>query len=518
MGREWKFYGREAELGLVLAAMRRNRWFFGAIRGRRRVGKTALVRQALEILRKDTRGPQQTILVELPDTTPRDAASVFRSAVRQADLEGHFKNLDHVADLPSMALAIDVLCRNGVVVAIDEFQVCLGGPLRGFPSLLKERVDRLQDMEGGGLIVLGSVQAEMHALIHDRQAPLFGRETFSLNLGPWDIGTVLDVSAEHGAGDPHRCLTLWTLFGGVPKYWRHYSELEGLDSTLQWSEWAAELCESLFMRPTAPLFEEGDALLGRELNRNYRAVLREIANHGPCTHAQLRTALPDLKSFSPYLTSLVQELGLVERELPIFAKDNSRIARYSVADQFLLAWLDAIGPARRYARFATAREAEAAVLPRLRTLEGHAFERMARQATEEASRTGTGDFPLGGLVHGYWNRIGTRAEPIEIDLVAWSPTRSTIRFGSCKRNHAKHTPASRRALREHAERFLSTREGREFRGWNHEYVLYSPRIPRTSREELAGEGFSCLDLMDLRDLLRDPRKGGKGEIEVSDRF
>ena len=62
MGREWKFYGRGTELGLVLASMRRNRWFFGAIRGRRRVGKIALVRQALEILKKDTHGPKPTIL------------------------------------------------------------------------------------------------------------------------------------------------------------------------------------------------------------------------------------------------------------------------------------------------------------------------------------------------------------------------------------------------------------------------------------------------------------------------
>lgn len=517
MSREWKFYGRVAELGLVLASVRKDRWFFGAIRGRRRVGKTALVRQALEILKKDIPGPKQTLLVELPDSTPRDAASVFRRSVRQAGLEEHVKDLDQVTDLPGMALAIDVLCRKGVIVAVDEFQVCFRGPLRGLPSLLKERVDRLQGTARGGLIVLGSVQTEMHALIHDRQAPLFGRETFSLNLGQWDIGTVLEVGAEHGAGDPHRCLTLWTLFGGVPKYWRHYSELEGLDSSLQWSEWAAELCESLFIRPTAPLFEEGDALLGRELNRNYRAVLRVIANHGPCTHAQLRTALPDLKSFSPYLTSLVRELGLVERELPAFAKDNSRIARYRVADQFLLAWLDALGPARRYARFATAGEAEAALLPRLETLEGRAFERMVRQVTEEASRSGTGDFPLGGLVRGYWNRSGTRAEPIEIDVVAWSRTRRTIRFGSCKRNSARHTPASRRALREHAKRFLSTREGRPFREWNHEYVLYSPRISRTSRRELEAEGFSCVDLMDFHNLLHDPTRGRKGEIEVADR-
>ena len=100
MSREWKFYGRVAELGLVLASVRKDRWFFGAIRGRRRVGKTALVRQALEILKKDIPGPKQTLLVELPDSTPRDAASVFRRSVRQAGLEEHVKDLDQVTDLP----------------------------------------------------------------------------------------------------------------------------------------------------------------------------------------------------------------------------------------------------------------------------------------------------------------------------------------------------------------------------------------------------------------------------------
>ena len=39
----WEFYGRRDELGGLLEKMRQDHWFFGAIRGRRRIGKTALV-------------------------------------------------------------------------------------------------------------------------------------------------------------------------------------------------------------------------------------------------------------------------------------------------------------------------------------------------------------------------------------------------------------------------------------------------------------------------------------------
>ena len=53
MDTKWRFYGREAELGALLARMRRKQWFFGAVRGRCRIGKTALLQQALATLAKD---------------------------------------------------------------------------------------------------------------------------------------------------------------------------------------------------------------------------------------------------------------------------------------------------------------------------------------------------------------------------------------------------------------------------------------------------------------------------------
>ena len=275
----WSFYGRREELGSLLEIMRRRSWFFGAIRGRRRIGKTALIQQALKTIAEDEPGGPRILLVRIPDSSPADFAAVFRSALGETDLAATTTGpADRIRDLPALAAAVGSLCSRGIAVVFDEFQVCHRGPLSGFPSLLQEQVDRLQDHDAaGGLIVLGSVQTEMEALLHDRRAPLFGRTTFELTLGPWDLPTIFEVCRAHGAHDPARCLTLWTLFGGVPKYWRHFAETDRLDAVPDWESWAQQVCERLFLRSASPLREEGEGLLARELRRNYLAILRTLA-------------------------------------------------------------------------------------------------------------------------------------------------------------------------------------------------------------------------------------------------
>ena len=96
-------------------------------------------------------------------------------------------------------------------------------------------------------------------LLEDRQAPLFGRTTFDILLGPWAPSAVFDVAERHGAGEPNRTLTLRTLFGGVPKYWRDFANADALNGVNSWREWALDMCRALFLRVDAPLREEGDA-------------------------------------------------------------------------------------------------------------------------------------------------------------------------------------------------------------------------------------------------------------------
>ena len=513
MGGGWSFYGRRDELGCLLEHMRRRRWFFGTVRGRRRIGKTALIQQALATLGEDEPDSAPWLLVQLPDSNPLDSATVFRNAVREARLEARLEGLDAITDLPGVADAVGLLCRAGVTVVLDEFQVCRRGPLSGFPSLLQAQVDRLQDRYPvGGLLLLGSVQTEMEALLDDRQAPLFGRKTFDIALQPWELSTVFEVAENHGAGGPARCLTLWTLFGGVPKYWRHFAEAGDLRAIPDWSDWAQQVCERLFLRADSPLREEGESLLGRELRRNYVAILRALADRGPCAHADLQNALPPGLSLGPYLTTLTADLRLIEKQYPVFADTRQRRVRYAVSDPFLCAWLSVIGPACQAARIQPAARVAERLVARLSTLEGHAFERMVRVAAEEVSRAG--GFTITDRVRGYWNRPRTGAASVEIDFVAWNEDDRVVRFGSCKRSSTQHDSRSLRAFDDHVARFVAS-AGRRFATWRRELVLFSPEFASERRACLEADGWTCLDLLDFHRLLRDGKRGAKGVLPAS---
>ena len=511
----WSFYGRHEELGSLLEIMRRPRWFFGAIRGRRRIGKTALIQQALKTISEDGPAGQPVLLVRIPDSSPADFASVFRSALGEAGLPPDTRTGEPIRDLPRIATTVGSLCSRGAIVILDEFQVCHRGPLSGLPSLLQAQVDRLQDRDAaGGLIVLGSVQAEMEALLHDRRAPLFGRATFELTLGPWDLATIFEVCRAHGAADPARSLTLYTLFGGVPKYWRHFAETDGLDAIGEWEPWAQQVCERLFLRNDSPLREEGDGLLARELRRNYLAILRTLAERASCTHAELQDALPEL-SLGPYLNAVTSDLRLVERRLPIFAGERQRRARYTISDPFLCAWLRVMQPASQAARVLPAPQVALRLLSRLRTLEGHAFESMVRDATEAASRAGAADFPITDRVAGYWNRPRTQPGSIEIDFIAWNAEENCVRFGSCKRNPERHDAASLRGFRDHVSRFLATAVGKRFTGWQHQFALFAPRFSEQQRARLESEDWICRDLVDFQRMLRSDQNGEAGVLPPS---
>ena len=64
------------------------------------------------------------LLVEVPDSTPCDFATVFRSSVDTAGLSNRMESPQAITDLPGVAKGVSSLCRAGVTVVLDEFQVC----------------------------------------------------------------------------------------------------------------------------------------------------------------------------------------------------------------------------------------------------------------------------------------------------------------------------------------------------------------------------------------------------------
>lgn len=483
----WGFYGRSRELAELRAILDRRRWFFARITGRRRIGKTTLVREALASF-----GASKFLYVQIPDSAPAGVLAAFHDAMETFEVpEALVRRPD---SLLTLARAIEVLIGDGYIVALDEFQYFSRKAIAEFTSHLQASVDRLAaraDRVRGGLVVLGSLHAELVALLESRDAPLYNRTTDALELQHLDIGSVLHVLDVHGDAErcpPERLLFLWNLFEGVPKFYRDAFEQGVLSGDRE------ALLAQLFFGASSPLRAEADTWFLSELRGRYDVVLKHIARKPGCTSSDLEAYVRDVSPHTAehvdgYLKVLADRYRMIERRLPVFARANARQGRYHLRDNFLRSWLAALQPAVAAMNFRPQEVLVQQADARLVEVEGQGFERLVAQLYEERSRRGLGDFALTSRIEGYWDRSDT-----EIDLVALDDESRVVRFGSCKRN-GERLVADMKVLEGHIERFLAKHT--RLRAWHIERVAVAPRLEASLRRRLEGTGALAQDLDDL---------------------
>ena len=481
----WRFYGRKTYFDDLSSILHRGRWFFLKIAGRRRIGKTALIQEALQTL-----APHRSIFyVQLPDSEPIGMLSAIEDAIETFHIPSD--RFPRPQSLAQMAKFLALLAEAGYIVVMDEFQYLNRKGYEEFCSLLQAAVDKLSAKAhavSGGLIVLGSIHTEMAAILEDRSAPLYGRVTDSIELPHLDTASVIEILQDHADAEPERLLFLWSLFEGVPKFYRDCYELGVLGSSRQ------ELLRKIFFESSSPLKSEADNWFLRELRGRYDVVLKFLARHPGSMHNDLVQAIQNVdggstKQIGGYLQGLVDRYRLIEKKLPIFAKSEARKNRYYLTDNFLQSWLAALaGPVAAVA-FRPVHELVAEADMRLMAVEGRALEKLVRNLYEERSRRSIGDFPLTHTIQGYWDRSDT-----EIDLIACNEETKRIRFVSCKRAPAKLI-ADVHNLQEHAGRFLSAHL--PYKSWKIEYVGVAPTLQKEHRSILGNHGVQGQDLHDL---------------------
>jgi AAA+ ATPase superfamily predicted ATPase len=476
----WGFYGRRRERAELAAVLGRGRWFFLQISGRRRIGKTRLVQELLQPERR-----KRVLYIQIPDSDPAGVVSTARDFMENFGVDAP---LPH--DLRSLAVRIGALCAEGWIVALDEFQYFSRKALYPFTSELQSEVDRLAATPGinGGLIVLGSLHTEMQALLEDRSAPLYQRLTDTISLGHLDIASLLELLQAHGETTPERLLFLWNLFEGVPKFYRDCYE-QGVIAADRHA-----LLERMFFSSSSPLRTEADNWFLRELRGRYDLVLKYVARHPGCTHADLQahadSVAPELGSqVASYLKTLEEKYEMVEKRLPVFAKPKARKGHYTIRDNFLRSWLDALAVPTAAINFRPLEGLVEQADQRLMTAEGYGLERLVGQLYEERSRLGLGDFPLTSRIEGWWDRTD-----IEIDLVALDDNERRLRLGSCKRSAAALV-ADLSRFDGHVDGFLKAFP--RFSAWQVEKVAIAPSLNQEARQAIETMGYVPQSLGDL---------------------
>ena len=318
-----KFIGRKREMEKLESEYSRDSSFV-VIYGRRRVGKTTLIKEFL----KDKTAFFFLATEEIESQSMKRLAGVVARTTKNRLLQ----NATFTDWLDLFQVIADYEPEKKKVFVIDEFPY-LVKTNSAFPSILQNAWDEVLKDKNVMLILSGSLIGMMqkHALSYD--SPLYGRRTSQMRLAPLlftDIYAVQSLSFTESVEQ-------YAVTGGVPKYLEFFED--GRELTEQIKD--AVLSKNGF------LYEEPFFLLKSESMTavNYFSIIKAIAD-GNHKIGKIAGVLGiESSKLTPYLSTL-SDLGFVEKRTPVTEKnpEKSRKGLYFIADNFIRFWFKYVYP------------------------------------------------------------------------------------------------------------------------------------------------------------------------------
>ncbi|TKX87899.1 ATP-binding protein [Halorubrum sp. SS5] len=307
-----RFVDRDAELDRLTKCYDSETADFVVIYGRRRLGKSELVRQS--IADRDDAVYYQAV----ESTAPNQLEQFVDTATAQ------FPSLRNVRR--DWEVLLETLGEQDAVVVIDEFPFLIEED-----ESLPSRIQRVWDMElqetGMTLVLVGSSISDMEDKVLSGSAPLYGRRTATIDLKPLDVADTRQFFSEY---DPETAITAWSIYGGTPYYLQTIDPDRPLGANVQ----------QAILSERGLLYSEPEFLLRTELRQpnTYFSILRALA-HGRRTPNEIAgMAGVESGSLSTYLQKL-RRLRLIERHIPVTESATaSKRGRYRIAAPLFRFW------------------------------------------------------------------------------------------------------------------------------------------------------------------------------------
>ena len=404
------FVGRERELETLEKACASGSFEMIVVYGRRRVGKTTLLRQLAK--------GRRALFFTAQQQSDRDN---LRDFCRTAAL---FFGLPEGTTFESWDAAFSYLAVRAAeqpyLFVFDEFPYAAAAN-RSIVSKLQVAVDHELSATRMCLVLCGSSQGFMEGEVLGKKSPLHGRRTAQIRLRP--LGYLEAARMLPGVG-AQRAFEYYACVGGVPYY------LSRIDSSLSLRDNLA----CLFFSPQGLLYEEPQMLLRQELREPalYNSVLRAVG-----TGARRKTEIADRSgvgqaSVSKYLRTLT-DLDILERAVPFGeSAQDSRRGSYRMRDAAYDFWYTFVMPSVGDVEEGLG-ELVAASIPDevLATYFGRRFEEVCRQWMRAQALACALPVPVTS-VGSWWGGNPLTREQDDIDVVAAGRFSDRVLLGECK--------------------------------------------------------------------------------------
>ena len=458
------FHNRSTELNALNTAFESPGHDFQVIYGRRRVGKTELLKEFC------SDQPHIYFLASQEAEDRQREKFVAKVADHFGDRVPRIDSWDEALDYLGEKLATEQL-----VVAIDEFPY-LVAENDSLPSYLQSFVDEQLAETDSMLLLCGSSVSTMESEVLGHESPLYGRRTGQLDVQPFSFQQAREVIAY----DIESAIRSFAVTGGTPMYLTLFDYDQSLTANIQ----------TQILSPTAVLYTEPEFLLRTELRNpaRYMSILEAIATGHTTPNEISGTTGIDVGPLSKYLQTL-RRLRLITREVPITASaKQSKRSRYHVGDEFLRFWFRFVEPNRSGIEEAPQAVYNGTIEPNLSDHVATTFEDVCQEAIWEAIRSES--FSSYSEVGRWWYGED------EIDLVGLAPDADRILFAECKWTNEPVGQSLVSQLREKAEQVRWGPDTRDER-----FALFSKSGFTSGLAEELSDEWSLFDLADLQHIL-----------------
>lgn len=399
------FVGRNHELEILEQCYQSEKFECLILYGRRRVGKTALIREFVH--------NKRCIFFTGIETTADENLNMFSQSIYQCDHESGEWPIYPSFDAAFKAIA-DMSNNQNLVLVLDEYPY-LAKSYPAISSILQKNIDLYyQSNRRLMLIICGSSMSFMEHQVLGYQSPLFGRRTAQLKLGPFNY---FEMQAFYTSMSPEAMAVVYGVTGGIPKYIQCFDEKRTIRDNL---------CNQ-FLNPSGYLYEEPSNLLKQELREPgvYHAIIRAIAS-GHSKISEISNALGmSTSTLSPYLARL-QELGIVQKKSPV-PSTGAKKCIYEVSDLMFSFWYLIVPTQNTLIQRGYSERAYTNIIPTLDTYMGKVFEQICIEYMwREYDKLPVQFTEIGA----WWGANRTKKQTEEIDIVA-TDGKSAI-FCECK--------------------------------------------------------------------------------------
>lgn len=316
-----KFYDREQEMAFLKDTREKAEEAarFTVVTGRRRIGKTTLIREAY-----------------------KDKPFVYFFVARKAEsdlCEVYFEEINEKLGIPTLGSSrkfsdifrylMQLSVTHSFTLVIDEFQDFFRVN-KAVYSEMQNIWDEFEKTSKINLIVCGSIYSLMQKLFKDKKEPLYGRNTGELRLKPFRPSVLKQIMADAKPGYSHEdLLALFSFTGGVAKYVNQLVDAGATDKDSMIQH---------IIGPNSTFLNEGKNNLIEEFGKDYGtyfSILSCIAR-GKNTRSEIEDVIG--KEVGGYLSNLENEYELIGKKRPLFEKSINKNVRYELEDVFYSFW------------------------------------------------------------------------------------------------------------------------------------------------------------------------------------